>query len=130
MKDITSRADIESFVNRFYELVRMDSVINSFFTPEQDFDFDHHIPIMCDFWETILLHNQKYSGSPVAKHIDIDKKIKLDRNHFDHWVNHFEQAIDENFIGPVADEAKKRANLMRELMLYKIEYSRNNNLIF
>ena len=55
MKLIEDRSDIEVFVNEFYERVKYDSVIQHFFTKERGFSFEQHIPIMCDFWETILL---------------------------------------------------------------------------
>ncbi|MBK7465805.1 MAG: group III truncated hemoglobin [Saprospiraceae bacterium] len=91
MKDIENRKDIESLVNSFYDKVKQNPIIDKFFTPEQGFSFERHIPIMCDFWETILLHQQTYSGSPVAKHFEVDRKIKIDKTHFDEWVSLFFQ---------------------------------------
>lgn len=129
MKDIENRKDIEFLVNSFYDKVKQNPIIDKFFTPEQGFSFERHIPIMCDFWETILLHQQKYSGSPVAKHFEVDRKIKIDKTHFDEWVSLFFSSVDEAFQGEVAEEAKKRASLMSQLMLYKVEYSRDHNLL-
>ena len=130
MKLIEDRSDIEVFVNEFYERVKFDSVIQHFFTKERGFSFEQHIPIMCDFWETILLHVPRYSGSPVGKHIVIDKELRMNPEHFERWVSIFNSVIDEFFVGDLATEAKKRADLMRHLMIHKIEYARSNNLIF
>ena len=46
---------------------------------------------------------------------------------FETVVENFQ--LDDNFEGPVAENAKKRAKLMRELMLYKIRASEKSNFI-
>ena len=54
----------------------------------------------------------------------------MNPEHFERWVSIFNSVIDEFFVGDLATEAKKRADLMRHLMIHKIEYARSNNLIF
>ena len=59
-----------------------------------------------------------------------DKELRMNPEHFERWVSIFNSVIDEFFVGDLATEAKKRADLMRHLMIHKIEYARSNNLIF
>ncbi len=73
MKDIQERKDIELLVDEFYKKVLKDDVIGHFFTEVVQLDWEKHIPIMYDFWETTLLGNIKYKGNPMVKHIELSK---------------------------------------------------------
>ena len=53
-KDIESREDIIAFVNRFYNKVEADPVIGYIFTDIAKVNWDHHLPRMYDFWESVL----------------------------------------------------------------------------
>lgn len=128
-KEITSRADIELLVDEFYKKVVKDEIIGSFFTEVVELDWDQHIPIMYRFWETMLLDNMIYKGNPMLVHIDLHKKSPLTKAHFDRWKALFFATLDEHFTGERVDEAKRRAENMASLMLYKIEQSENPNFI-
>jgi predicted ArsR family transcriptional regulator len=52
--DIAGRADIEALVNEFYTSAFADPLIGHIFTDVAKMDLAHHLPIMCDFWETVL----------------------------------------------------------------------------
>ena len=128
-KEITSRADIELLVDEFYKKVVKDEVIGYFFTEVVELDWDQHIPIMYRFWETMLLDNMIYKGNPMLVHIDLHKKSPLTKVHFDRWKALFFETLDEYFTGERVDEAKRRAENMASLMLYKIDQSGNPNFI-
>jgi hemoglobin len=55
--DISCRADIEKLIILFYEKVKKDSTIGFIFTDVIPINWEHHIPVIVDFWETILLDN-------------------------------------------------------------------------
>lgn len=129
MNDIENRKDIEFLIDAFYKKVIKDETIGYFFTNVIKLDWEKHIPIMNDFWETILLDQIKYKGNPIVKHIELDRKSELKSIHFDQWILLWETTIKLHFEGLRAEEAIKRANLMKELMLYKITQSKNNNFI-
>ena len=76
--DIKSRADIEIFIGRFYEKVRVDPVIGYIFNNIVEMDWDNHIPVIVDFWETILLDNPIYKKNAMAVHYELAKKILLE----------------------------------------------------
>lgn len=121
MKDIQNRADIEFLIEAFYKRVIIDDLIGYFFTKVIKLDWDKHIPVMYDFWETILLGNIKYKGNPMLKHIELNKKETLNAEHFDRWLSHWKNTINENFVGVKANEAIQRAKQIAELMKFKIQ---------
>lgn len=118
--DIETRADIEQFIKAFYEKVKTDPVIGIIFTEIVQMDWDHHIPVIVDFWESILLDNPVYKRNAMAVHYDLHRKYPLQKEHFDAWLSIFNQTLDEMFSGPVTQLAKKRAGDIATLMLFKM----------
>ncbi len=55
-KDIATRGDIELLMNTFYERLLADENISYIFTDVAKLDIKTHIPVIADFWETVLLN--------------------------------------------------------------------------
>lgn len=53
-RDITTREDIELLMNNFYERLLTDENINYIFTDVAKIDMKAHIPVIADFWESVL----------------------------------------------------------------------------
>ena len=123
-KDIATEADIQVLVDTFYEKVLVDPVIGFIFTDVVQLSWEKHIPIMYTFWASILLGNHSYSGNPMTKHIDLDKKITLTQEHFDRWMELWEANVQAHFTGDIANEAINRARMIAPLMLHKVTESR------
>ena len=111
--DIASREDVKKLVEDFYSKVRADQLIGPIFS---HVDWDHHTPLIIDFWAMVLLGEQSYKGNPFQKHI----KLPLQPAHFERWLQLFKETIDENFQGAVANEAKTRADAIASLFQYKL----------
>ena len=124
--DITCRADIEKFIDNFYENVKQDKTIGFIFTEVADMNWEKHIPLIVDFWETILLDNPVYKNNAMEVHYDLNKKLPLKKEHFESWLTLFNQAVDELFTGKTADVAKTRAKSIAAVMLFKMENANNN----
>jgi hemoglobin len=127
--DITSRQDIEKLVDAFYEKVKADDTIGYIFHTIIGSDWSHHLPIMYQFWETVLLNKAGYTGNPVKKHIDIDKQLPLKPEHYERWLKLWYETVDNLFEGTVANEAKKRATLMMQLIAMKVDMVRQGKTI-
>ena len=54
--DIQNRDDIQRLIDQFYQKVLKDEVIGHVFTDTIEFIWDRHIPVMYDFWESVLFH--------------------------------------------------------------------------
>lgn len=118
--DIKSRADIRTLIEQFYDKVKPDPVIGFIFTKVVDMHWEQHIPIIVDFWETILLDNPVYKKNAMEVHYSLNKKIPLQKIYFETWLTHFNNTVDELFSGPVADLAKTRAQSISAVMEHKM----------
>jgi hemoglobin len=118
--DIGSRKDIEVLVTSFYDKVIKDPAIGFIFNGIMRVNWEKHLPIMYDFWETILLNETKYSNNTMGVHFEINRKIKLEEKHFNRWMELFTQTVDELYQGEIADMAKKRAQSIAAVMLFKM----------
>lgn len=105
MKDIQSREDVIRLVDSFYDKVRADAVLAPVFEEAIGDDWSHHLPIMYNFWSTLLLGDMSYHGNPFKKHIP----LPLRKDHFAQWLKLFFETLDSMFEGPVAADAKNRA---------------------
>ena len=120
-KDISGLEDIKLLVNTFYAKVQQDKIIGPIFNEKIGNRWPEHLEKMYRFWQTILLEVHTYSGSPFPPH----KQLPVAAAHFEHWMSIFTETIDNLFSGPLADEAKLRAQNMAEMFNYKIDYFRN-----
>ncbi len=120
MKDIRTRADIEQLVAEFYQEAMEDETIGHFFNTVVALDLEHHLPLICDFWETVLLGNIRYRGNPMLKHLDLAQKTDFEKKHFDRWLKLWESSNKRLFQGPVSEEALRRAHQIAGLMMLKL----------
>lgn len=121
-KDILVFEDIQLLVNTFYTRVREDELLGPVFEERLSGRWEKHLDKMYSFWQTILLGQRSYQGSPLVPHLD----MPVDAAHFDRWVGIFHKTLEDLFDGEVADEARWRAERMAEMFAYKIEYFRQN----
>ena len=75
---------------------------------------------MYRFWQTVLLEEHTYFGSPFPPHMH----MPVDKFHFDTWVGLFHQTVDELYEGEKADRAKWQGSRMAEMFQHKIAYYR------
>lgn len=109
MADIRDRDDILVLVRTFYETAFQDPLIGRFFTDVARMDLDHHLPIMGDFWESVLFQAGGYHRDALALHSAVNAKHPLTAAHFDRWLLLWNATVDDLHEGPVADAAKQQA---------------------
>ena len=120
MKDIETREDIQTLVDTFYKQVLKDETIGYLFTEVANISFEKHMPKMYDFWESILFQKTAYQGNPMSVHFSLNKKSPLKSEHFARWKELWFSTLENLFDGPVATEAKNRANTIAYLMESKM----------
>lgn len=123
LQDISNLEDIQLLVNTFYKKVQEDALIGPIFNEKLQNRWPEHLEKMYRFWQTILLNEHSYSGSPFPPH----KQLAVAKEHFEKWMTIFAQTTDGLFSGPLAEEAKLRAKNMSEMFHHKIEYFRNES---
>jgi hemoglobin len=119
LKDIETRYDVELFVNRFYDKVKTDDLLGPVF---KNLNWPHHLPVMYNFWSSLLLGDQTYSGNPLQKHLP----LSIDAQHFQQWLKLFTQTLDENFSGEKTAEAKQRAQSIAYIFQLKMGIIKSN----
>ena len=123
MKNIESLDDIQLLVDTFYGKVREDELLANIFNGVIQDNWDVHLEKMYSFWQTVLLEELSYRGSPFLPHM----KLPVDKEHFDRWLALFSETVDSLFTGQKAEEAKWRAGRMAEMFYSKITYHRKRS---
>ncbi len=75
--DITNRWDIELLMNKFYQRLLADENINYIFTDVARLYIKSHIPVIADFWESVLLNKNVYRNNTMKIHLDLNDKTPL-----------------------------------------------------
>jgi len=118
-QDINDRNDIDLLVLRFYTLAMADGVIGFIFTDVAKLDLGDHLPIIGDFWETIVFQTGVYAAqgnNPLEVHGRLNERTPLLPEHFDRWLEIFTETTDELFSGERADSIKLRAAAIADRM--------------
>lgn len=114
--DILTLEDVTLLVDTFYTKVRADTLLAPVFNERIQDRWPQHLERMYTFWQTVLLEERTYYGSPFPPHA----QLPVDHMHFQQWMALFTETVDELFAGLVADEAKWRAGKMAQMFEYKI----------
>jgi len=125
LADIADKDSLILLVNAFYEQVKKDPVLAPIFQEFIGDDWSQHLPIMYRFWNSVLFGAEGYSGQAIGKHIEIDRRIPMEQEHFDHWISLWIETVDRLFSGPNADNIKKKAATTLQLIKYKVMNSRH-----
>jgi len=124
MKDIGELADIQLLVDTFYGKIREDDLLKDIFNGIIQDRWPEHLEKMYRFWQTVLLEEHTYFGSPFPPHL----RMPVSEEHFNRWVMLFSETVDALFEGDKAERAKWQGSRMAEMFLSKITYFRENNL--
>jgi hemoglobin len=127
-KEIESRIDVQVLVHSFYDRIRKDAMLGPIFN-EIISDWETHLELLTDFWETQLFLKRKYLGNPVTAHQEVDDRTNgtITTEHFGMWLNHWFATIDELFEGEVAWIAKNRAQKMSTMLFMQMYQHRNRS---
>ena len=107
--DLATRADVHALLARFYGRVLVDDLLAAPFTDVREKGLDAHLPVMCDFWETVLFRAALYKGSAMAVHRQLHAKYPLRPEHFVRWLTLWSQTVDAMYHGPRADKSVVQA---------------------
>lgn len=120
-KEIQNRDDVSVLVRSFYAKVRKDAILGPIFNGIIT-DWESHLVLLTDFWETQFFLKRKYHGNPIKAHNDVDDKMNggVTPEHFGLWLNLWFETIDELFIGDTAFIAKNRARQMNTMLYMKM----------
>lgn len=121
ISDLRDRDDIASLVGEFYRRAFADPLLGHIFTDIAKMDLEHHLPIMCDFWETVLFQAGLYHRNALQMHYVLNARYPLEQTHFDRWLELWIGNVDEHFAGEKADLAKLQATRIAGSILRRLE---------
>ncbi len=121
--DIQNLVDIQLLVDTFYNKIREDHLLKDIFNNKIQDRWPEHLTKMYSFWQTVLLEEHTYYGSPFVPHA----KLPIDLEHFDQWLLLFTETVDDLFEGEKAEKAKWQGNRMAQMFHSKITFYNNNN---
>jgi len=119
-KDLKTESDIKVLIDSFYDKVITDPEIGMIFNDIAEVSWEKHLPVMYSFWSSILLGSNSYSGNPMIKHLELNKIFPLNEKHFARWLLLWEETVNDNFSGTIADQAVNRAKNIASIMQSKI----------
>lgn len=122
LKDIETLGDIKLLVDNFYGKVRQDDMLKDIFNNVIGDRWQEHLEKMYRFWQTVLLEEHTYYGSPFLPHAE----LPVEKEHFDQWIHLFFTTVDKHFSGQNAKRAKWQGERMAEMFNRKIQFYRNS----
>jgi hemoglobin len=128
--DIINREDVMLLVNTFYNKVKPDITIGHFFNQVVDVNWEKHLPLMYDFWENIIFHTGGYTGNPMLIHKQLNEKSTMQKEHFNRWLQLFNETVNELFDGEMAEQTKQRALSIATVMQINILQNDKNESIY
>lgn len=120
-KDIENRADLFLLVQEFYKKLLADPSISYLFTDIAKIDLGHHLPVLVDFWDSILFQSGTYQKNAMQPHLVLHQQSPFSKHHFDTWLRYFKESVDEHFNGNNAFIIKERATSIATVMQIKIK---------
>jgi hemoglobin len=111
METLTAQ-HIEQLVHRFYAKVRKDPLLGPVFNDVAKVDWDHHLPLLCQFWNSVMFGKREYYGDPYTKHMLLASKTELSEAHFARWLELFNDTADAILPTDAAQEIQYRAMMI------------------
>jgi hemoglobin len=120
MNDIQTQEDLYFLVDNFYKKLLSDSRINYIFTDIVKIKIEEHFPILVTFWSQMILGTGGYTNNLTDIHLKIDKMERLTPALFQIWISHFDQTVNENFMGKNSEKIKTQALSIATVIQIKI----------
>ncbi len=120
MKDIENQHDLFLLVDEFYKRLLNDDGINYIFTDVVKIKIEEHLPILVTFWSQAILGTGGYTNNLTQLHLDVNRKVYLSPELFKIWLKHFDNTVDDLFVGSNAEKIKTNALNIATVLQIKI----------
>ncbi|MEJ7901740.1 MAG: group III truncated hemoglobin [Thermomicrobiales bacterium] len=127
--DIRNRDDIGALIEAFYARAFDDPVLGPVFVDIARMDLPAHMPVMCDFWETVLFQAGLYTGNAFNVHLDLHVQVSLTAMHFQRWLDIWEDTVDDLFTGDKAIQAKVQAGRIAGSIRRRLERTSDGEVL-
>lgn len=107
--DIQGADDIVHLLRTFYARCFEDDLLGLIFVDVAQLDLEAHLPVMTDFWMTVLFRTGKYRRNLLKVHVDLHERAPLTAGHLDRWLSLWTETTRAEFAGDVAEMAVTQA---------------------
>ncbi len=114
-RDLRDASDIGRLVRAFYRRAATDDLLGPVFEAAH-VDWSVHIPKLIDFWSWQLFGVRGYEGNPLRAHEPLQTATPFRDEHYERWLELFEETVDDHFHGLNAEAAKSRARKMAKAL--------------
>lgn len=97
-------AALLALLTDFYARVERDPLLAPYFAAVE---MSAHMPVIVDFWSTMIFHTGRYSGNAFRPHLLMPG---LTAAHFARWLLTMETTVDAHAAGPAAEHMKMLAH--------------------
>jgi hemoglobin len=104
--DVVDREDISQLVAEIYRRMVTGKLLGPVFVDVARVDLAVDPPVMCDLWQTVLLHAGLYRRNALRPHVDLTARIEVSPAYFTRWLSPWTAVVDERHIGETAELAK------------------------
>lgn len=125
--DLDSPAHIRQFVHAFYARLLKDEQLAPIFIDVANIDLQKHLPLICSYWEKLLLGSADYRRHTMNIHRELHSKHPLRKADFERWLQYFRETIDESFSGHNAERAKRVAAQIAISMHRALQFTKSEN---
>lgn len=105
----------------FYDKLLADPSISYLFTDIAGIRLEEHLPVLVDFWDSVLFQSDTYRKNAMQPHLDLHQRSPLQPHHFETWLRYFNESVDELFSGEKAFQIKERARSIATVMQIKVK---------
>lgn len=109
---------IEKLVTHFYQHVKKDEVLAPVFNEVAKVDWEQHLPLLCQFWNSVMLKTNEYHGNAYQKHSLLKEFTTIKEEHFSRWLNLFKQEAVKHLPKEAADDIIQKASLIGESLKF------------
>ena len=108
-RDIDGADDIVHLLRAFYGRCFTDELLGPIFVDVAQLDLETHLPVMRDFWMTVLFRTATYRRNLLAVHATLHERAPLTAKHLDRWLSLWTQTAREEFAGDITEMAVVQA---------------------
>ena len=121
LPDMDSPERIRGFVEAFYGQMLEDKELGPIFLSVAEVDLDKHLPLICSYWEKLLLGDRSYQRHTMNIHRAVNHKQQFSADNFQRWLHLYTSTLDALFQGPIAERARGIATRIAGNMAVALE---------
>lgn len=125
-QDTDYSQQIAHLVDAFYARLLRDPLLSPLFLDVAQVDLAEHLPRIKAYWRKMLLGDTDYQRHMMARHREVDSHADFRPEHYERWVQLFEEAAAQHLCEPLASRALPLArriagNMRRNLERFPAE---------